>query len=123
MPASIPCLMLSGVTMSVTKLVAGGEHPQRAARDQQQAYSEHAQADSGRDVGDAEEAVPKAVDQIEEWIRVRQGLPHRGQRMHGIEDTGKEGERHDDEVLECRELVDLLRQDSGYQAQRAEEGR
>src|SRR6185503_2050927 len=111
------CLAL----FSVAQLVAGGEHPERAGGNERQAYSEDGEAYSRRDVGDAEKSVAETVDQVEERVCVRSREPQLRQGMHRVEHAGEKSKGHDDEVLERRELVDLLGQDAGDQAERAEE--
>src|SRR5262245_4760570 len=123
MPPSIPCFTLSGVTISMPQLVAGFQDRQTGERYGKQAHADHRQARRGRHVRNAEKAVAEAVDQVEEGVGVRQLEPESGQRMDRVEHPRQERERHDDEVLECRHLVDLLRQDAGEQAERSEQAR
>jgi hypothetical protein len=66
----------------------------------------------------AEEAVAEAVDHVEDRIQVRDRLPERRQRVDGVEHAGQEGERHHDEILEGRELVELVGPDAGDDAER-----
>src|SRR3989454_8611963 len=106
---------------SIPQLVPGLEQPEADQADDQKAYSEHRQAGVGRHVGRAEEAVAKAIDHVKERVGVRQLLPEAGQRMNRIEHAGKKAERHDDEVLKRRQLIDLFGDDAGDQAERPEQ--
>lgn len=52
---------------------------------------------------------------------MRHLLPERRQRMYRIKHTGQERQRHDDEILERRHLVELVRPDTGNDAEGAEQ--
>src|SRR5436190_1441662 len=122
-PASMALLMDSGVVISISvpKLVAALEQKQRQRG---QAEAENSHDDEARfrcNVGEPEEAVTKAVDHIEEGIEMRQGLPERRKAVDRVEDTGQESERHDQEILKCRELVEFVGRDASDQSQRAQD--
>src|SRR5260221_13505307 len=108
----MPCFTLSGVTISIAQLVPGGEHPERACRDQGQAYPEHRQAYSRRHVGDAEKAIAESVDQVEKRVGVRQSLPYRRERKHRVEDARKKKQRQEDKSLGRRKPGEALRSDT-----------
>ena len=88
-----------------------------------EARADDRQAQPRRHVADAEEAAAEAVDHVEERVQVAHRLPERRQRVHRIEHAGEEGHRHDDEVLERRDLVELLGPQPGDQPQRAHHAR
>src|SRR4051812_25374919 len=121
MPALIPAWMLSGVTMSWPQLVAGFQKKKGDERYDNQARADHPRAKERRHVGDAEEAVAKAVDHVEKRVGVRKPAPEIRQRVDGVEHAGKHRRRKDDEILEYRHLVDLFRPDRGKQAERPEQ--
>src|SRR5205085_5200413 len=81
---------------------------------------DHEEARRRGDIRQSEEAVTKAVDHIEERIEMRQRLPERRQAVDRIEHTGQEGERHDEEVLKRRQLVELVGPDAGEETENAE---
>src|SRR6185436_5328523 len=68
-PASIPLLMLSGVTIWISFLlpqfVARPQHQQADRGEQRKAYPDHRQARERREIGDTEETVTKTVDHVE----------------------------------------------------------
>ena len=97
------------------------KHRQRDERQPQRAAADDDQAGSRRNIRQAEKAVTKAVDHIEERIEARQRLPERRQRMDRIENAREKRQWQDEEILECGELVELLRPDSGDQPERGEE--
>src|SRR5690348_15304242 len=111
-PASMLALMLSANTMSDPQLVARAQQSQGCERYDNQARRDHPEAQHGRDVGDAEESVAEAVHHVEEGIGTRQAPPELGQRVDGVEHARKHGRRKNHEVLEHRQLVDLVRPDS-----------
>src|SRR3989454_3185858 len=96
---------------SIPQLVPGLEQPEADQADDRKAYPEHRQAGIRRHVGSPEEAIAKAIDHVKERVGVRQLLPEAGQRMNRIEHAGKKAERHDDEVLKRRQLIDLFGDD------------
>src|SRR5712691_3558239 len=106
---------------SIPQFVPRLEQPEADQADDQKAYPDHRQARIRRHVGSAEEAVAKAIDHVKERVGVRQLLPEAGQRMNRIKHAGKKAERHDDEVLKRRQLVDLFGEDAGDQAERTEQ--
>src|SRR3954447_15368120 len=136
-PASMACSMSTGVTMtlmsfaddvrdvrrrqSVTDLVAALQQQQREPGQHDAAHADDGEADDGGHVRETEEAVAEAVDHIEERIEVRQLLPEWRQRVHRVENARKKRERHDQEVLECRDLVELVGADASDQSQSAED--
>ncbi|KAG0193347.1 hypothetical protein DFQ28_005577 [Apophysomyces sp. BC1034] len=81
----------------MTQLVPARQQAYRQCRDRDEKAADHGQAGKRRHVGRAEKAKAKSVDH--------------------------ERQRHDQEVLECRELVEFLGPDPGDQAQRAENRR
>src|SRR5664279_5516837 len=108
---------------SVADLVADAKQMQTKAADDSKARRHHGQARPRRHVADAEEAVAKAVDHVEERVEVAHRLPHGRQRLHRVEDAGEKGHRHDEEVLEGGDLVELLCPEPGDEAERAHQRR
>src|SRR5712691_9530393 len=106
---------------SIPQSVPRPEQPEADQADDQKAYPDYRQAGIRRHVGGAEEAVAKAIDHVKERVGVRQLLPETGQRMNRIKHAGKKGERHDDEVLKRRQLVDLFGENTGDQAKGTEQ--
>src|SRR5437773_3309813 len=75
----------------------------------------------GRSIGQTEKPIAKAVDHIKERVEMRHHLPNRRQRVNRIEHTGQKRKRHDDEILERSELIELVRPDAGDEAENAED--
>ena len=65
-------------------------------------------------------SVAEAVDHVEDRVQMRDGLPEGGQRMDRVEHARQERERHDDEVLERRKLVELVGPDPRNHPERTE---
>src|SRR6185369_15816830 len=122
-PPWMPCFTLSGVTISMPQPVARSQERETGERYGNQATADHRQARRRRHVRNTEETIAEAVDHVEKGIRVRQIEPELGQGVNGVEHAREESERHDDEVLERRHLVDLFRQDAREQAERPEQAR
>ena len=96
------------------------QQPHGQQRQQQPRRRHDAQRQPRIDVGLPEEGIAEAVHHVEERIGVRGHLPERRQRMHRIEHARQEGERHHQEVLERRDLIELLGPDGRHQPQRAQ---
>src|SRR5678815_5980669 len=88
----------SSPAKSVADLVADPQQVQADAADDGERDAHDAQAQPRRDVAGAEEAVPEAVDHVEERVEVADLAPDRRERLHRIEDSGQERHRHDDEA-------------------------
>src|SRR5690349_15670318 len=101
-PASIVRLISSGVIAISFSAEVRHRAQCRAEEDDDR------EARRGCCVRQAEKAVAEPVDHIEERIEMRQRLPERRQRMDRVEDAGQERQRHDDEILECRQLVEFV---------------
>src|SRR6478736_5922933 len=92
-PATIDCLMDSGVTMAVfldgrlleTEFPAAPEQRERRNRQHDAGHRNHGEAGPWGHVRNAEESVAEAVDHIKERIPTRQRLPERRQRVDRIE--------------------------------------
>src|SRR5512143_4073588 len=93
---------------SVSQLVPAREHRERDRGHDERRGGDQGEASLRRDVREAEEAVAEAVDHIKERIEMRQRLPERRQRVDRVEDAREKRERHDQEVLERGELVELV---------------
>src|SRR5689334_14307236 len=103
MEARIDSGVTMGTRLSVAQLPAAREQRERDAGEYHRGGRDQREAPRGVDVGQAEEAVAETVDHIKERVEMRQRLPERGQRMDRVEHAGQERERHDQEILECRE--------------------
>src|SRR5260221_8063810 len=108
--------------MLVPKLVTALEHRERHSRNHGQENRHHGQTSKRVDVRDPEEAVAKPVNHVEKRVEMREPLPESRERMDRVEHPRKEGERHDEEVLEGGDLVDFLGPDSGDHPERAQYG-
>src|SRR6267378_4992303 len=106
--------------MLVPQLVPASQHRERQPRYHAEKSRDHREASQRVDVRDAEESVTKAVDHVEKRIEMRELLPENRERMDRVEHSRKKGERHDEEILEGGDLVDLLGPDSGHHAERAQ---
>src|SRR5436305_15148457 len=103
------------------ELVARSEKQECGRGYGQEGGKNYRKAGKRREIRGAEEAVAEAVDHIEEGVGMRQPLPERRQRMDRVEDAREKRERHDDEVLKCRHLIDRAGPHAGDEAERAEE--
>src|SRR6185503_14244518 len=106
---------------SMPDLVADPQEMQAHGADDRQAGGDHSETQPWRDVTGPEEAVAEAIDHVEERVEVAHLVPDRRQRLHRVEHAREERHRHDDEVLEGRDLVELLRPQARDQAERSHE--
>src|SRR5215510_7968660 len=104
----------------VTQLVAACKQTHREHSQHHEKGGDDREAHERIDIRLAEKTVAKAVDHVEERIEPRHLAPAGRQRMRRIEHTRQERERHDDEVLERGELVELLGPDAGHHAEGTE---
>lgn len=96
------------------------QHGEGDSRQNCEAGRNHDQAGLWCNVRCPEKAVPEPVNHVEKRVEVRKRLPEGRQGVNRVEDARKEGERHDDEVLKRRQLVELVGPDSRNQTQGAE---
>src|SRR6266853_1483985 len=108
--------------MSMPQPVTALEHRERYSGNCTQKNGHDGQTPKRVDVRDAEETVAESVNHVEKRIEMREPLPESGERMDRVEHPREKGERHDEEVLEGRDLVDFLGPDSGDHPERSQYG-
>src|SRR6266436_6792175 len=106
--------------MLVPQLVSASEHDQRQPGDRSEKSRDYGEALERVHVRNAEESVAEAVDHVEERVEMRKPLPEGRERMDRIEHARKEGQRHDEKILERSDLVDLFGPDAGHHPERAQ---
>ena len=100
--------------------VAGLEDPPHDGKAQRQKRERHGDADADVHVGDAVEAPAEAVDEINDRIELRHGLPERRQHTDGIEGAAEERQRRQHEHRYGLQLLEAVGPDADDEAEQAE---
>src|SRR5450830_1231630 len=105
------------------QFVTALEHTYRQSRQYDKKYGNNGQAVQWINVGLTEKAVTEAIDHVKKWIEVRHHLPEWRQRMDRIKHPGQKDQRHDQKILKCRQLIELLCPNASYQSHGTQDGR
>src|SRR5450830_1795530 len=101
------------------QFVATLEHAYGQGRQYDQEGSDNRQTDKRIDVRLAKETVAEAIDHIKKRVEMRDGLPKWRQRVDRIKHPSQKGQRHNQEILEGSQLIELFRPDTSDQSHRA----
>ncbi len=110
-----------GRLVSVGQPVAASEEGDVETDDPERERRQHGEREVRVDLGEAQEAVPDAVDHVHHRVEERRLLEGRGNLVERVEDAAEEHQRAEDELVHHRQVVAVVGPEAADDADRGEE--